>query len=251
MSAATLLGRRRATSLMTMPRMPGEARYTHMTSFFSQDFWDAILANLHRVYEIIFVKWSDGETQSSAQGVGTIYVLSLPFFVIGLLLFIRDSWKTVGPSSRLPILLWLLVAFAVAILSSPAVHRMNLIWLPILLLSAYGLLALWRKWKILGAITLLVYVGLFVRFEKIYYTQYASEVGDFFFESYTDAVAYAYQYAEPSETLYLSDYLNQPYIHVLFITQYDTRDYINTVNIPYRNSPFQTVKSFGRFIFGL
>lgn len=76
-------------------------------------------------------------------------------------------------------------------------------------------------------------------------------MGEFFFESYVDAVDYAYDNAAPSDTLYLSDYLNQPYIHVLFITQYDVREYIRTAVIPDKSSSFQIVRSFGRFVFGL
>src|SRR5690606_29196066 len=101
------------------------------------------------------------------------------------------------------------------------------------------------------ALPILVYIGLFIRFEKVYYTEYAEEVGRFFFESYTDAVGYAYKHAEGSHTLYLSDNLNQPYIHVLFVTKYDVRDYISTVDIPNRSDAFQIVKSFGRFVFGV
>ncbi len=237
--------------IFTAPRMPGEARYTHMTSFFSNEFWSELLKNFHRVIEILFIQFNDRETQSSVKDIGTIYAFSIPFLLVGFVVFIRDWWREQGPSLRVPVLLWLLVAFGVAILSWPAVHRMNLVFFPLILITAYGVRFFWLKNNFIFVIIVCIYMALFFRFEKIYFTDYAEEVGAFFFESYTDAVAYANQYATPTETLYLSDNLNQPYIHVLFITKYDVRDYIASVDIPNRNDAFQIVKSFGRFVFGV
>lgn len=237
--------------LFSVPRMPGEARYTHMTSFFSNEFWVELAKNAHRFIEILFIQFNDRETQSSVKDIGTVYAFSIPFFFVGLILFLRDLWKDKQFSAKMPILLWLIAAFGVAILSWPAVHRMNLVFFPIILLIAYGVRAVWLKSNLIFAVILLVYIGLFIRFEKVYYTEYAEEVGRFFFESYTDAVGYAYKHAEGSHTLYLSDNLNQPYIHVLFVTKYDVRDYISTVDIPNRSDAFQIVKSFGRFVFGV
>jgi 4-amino-4-deoxy-L-arabinose transferase-like glycosyltransferase len=237
--------------VFSVPRMPGEARYTHMTSFFSNEFWMELWKNFHRVIDILFVEFNDRETQSSVKDIGVIYAFSLPFFVLGLILFIRDWWKEQGPSLRLPILLWLFCAFLVAILTWPAVHRMNLFFFPMILVTAYALYFIWHKSSVVLSVILIIYLSLFVRFEKIYFTEYAQEVGAFFFESYTDAVNFAYQKAAPNHKIYLSDNLNQPYIHVLFITRYDVRDYIATVDIPNPAAAFQIVKSFGPFVFGV
>lgn len=237
--------------LFSVPRMPGEARYTHMTSFFSNEFWLELAKNFRRVIEILFIQFNDRETQSSVKDIGVFYAFSIPFLVLGLIAFVRDLWREDGVSFKVPILLWLIAALVVAVLSWPAVHRMNLVFFPIILLVAYGIYVVLLKSKTVFAVILLVYVGLFVRFEKVYFTDYAEEVGSFFFESYTDAVAYAYKHADTSHTLYLSDNLNQPYIHVLFVTKYDVRDYISTVHIPDPHAAFQIVKSFGRFVFGV
>ena len=235
----------------SVPRMPGEARYTHMTSFFSNEFWMELWKNFRRVVDILFIDFNDRETQSSVKDIGVIYAFSLPFFVFGLILCVRDCWKARGVSFLFPILLWLLCAFLVAILTWPAVHRMNLFFFPMILVTAYALCFLWTKSSIIISVILIVYLALFVRFEKIYFTDYAQEVGAFFFESYTDAVSFAYQKAEANHQIYLSDTLNQPYIHVLFITRYDVHDYIATVDIPNPTAAFQIVKSFGRFVFGI
>ncbi|AQT59180.1 NPCBM/NEW2 domain-containing protein [Cellvibrio sp. PSBB023] len=237
--------------LFSVPRMPGEARYTHMTSFFSNEFWGELAKNFHRVIEILFIQFNDRETQSSVKDIGTVYAFSIPFLFIGLILFFRDLWREKRASAKMPILLWLIAALGVAILSWPAVHRMNLVFFPLILLIAYGVRAVWLKSNVIFAVIMLVYLGLFVRFEKVYFTEYAEEVGAFFFESYTDAVGYAYKHADVSHTLYVSDNLNQPYIHVLFVTKYDVKDYISTVDIPNRSDAFQIVKSFGRFVFGV
>lgn len=235
----------------TIPRMPGEARYTHMTSFFGHEFWRDIWGNVRRVFDILFVSYNDRETQSSVKDIGILYAWSIPFFFLGLIFIIRDFLKDKKPSLLFPVLLWFFGAFIVATLTSPAVHRMNLIHFPMILIVAYGLRILWMNYKILGVIALVIYGALFVRFEKVYFTDYADEVGAFFFEGYADAVGYVYAHAQPTETLYLSDYLNQPYIQVLFATKYDPHEYIKTVQIPNPTDPFQIVRKFGRFDFGL
>ena len=237
--------------LFTVPRMPGEARYTHMTSFFSNEFWLELAKNFRRVIEILFIQFNDRETQSSVKDIGVVYAFSIPFFFIGLIAFVRGIWQEKEVSAKMPMLLWFVAAIFVAVLSWPAVHRINLVFFPLILLIAYGVYTVWIKNNIVFAAIVLVYLGLFMRFEKVYFGEYADEVGAFFFESYTDAVDYAYKHADSTHTLYLSDNLNQPYIHVLFITKYDVRDYIATVNIPNRSDAFQIVKSFGRFEFGV
>lgn len=237
--------------VLTVPGMPGEARYTHMTSFFSNEFFLEIFKNFKRVIEILFIDLNDRETQSSVKGIGSIYGFTIPFFVLGLFLFVRNFRSDSKPSLRAPILIWFFSAFFVAILTWPAVHRINLLYFPLILLSAYGIKYFFSKSKPIFTCIVIVYVALFIRFEKIYFTEYADEVGDFFFESYTDAVYYANKYSSPEDVVYLSDNLNQPYIHVLFTTKYNVNDYINTVVISDRTSPFQIVKSFGRFRFGL
>ena len=236
---------------ITIPHLPGAPRYSQMSSFFSADFWNMTLDNFKRVVEILFEKGTDDELQNSVRGVGSLYMLSIPFFFWGLVKCIYDFFREKGPSLRFPLLLWFFVAFAIAGLSTPAVHRMNLVFFPMILLTAYGLWTLWKTKKEAVWIFIFLYLFFFVRFLTLYFNEYARDVGEFFFESYVDAVDYAYDNAAPSDTLYLSDYLNQPYIHVLFITQYDVREYIRTAVIPDKSSSFQIVRSFGRFVFGL
>src|SRR5690606_13379286 len=142
-------------------------RYTHMTSFFSNGFWVELAKNAHRCIEILFIQFNDRETQSSVTDIGTVYAFSIPFFFVGLIFFLRDLWHEKQVAAEMPILLWLIAAFGVAILSWPAVHRMHLVFFPIILLIAYGVRAVWLKSNLIFAVILLVYIGLVIRFETV------------------------------------------------------------------------------------
>jgi hypothetical protein len=91
----------------------------------------------------------------------------------------------------------------------------------------------------------------FLRFSFIYFTSYANQIGELFFESFGEAIESAVASADLGDTIFVTDRVNMPYIGVLFRTQTPPREYLDTVRIPNPNSPFQGVTSFTRFRFGL
>lgn len=235
----------------SIPHLPGSPRYSQMSSFFSADFWETTKNSFLSVIDVLFIKGNDGETQNTVSNVGAIYLLSIPFFGIGFIKTIVELIQKRRDSLMIIILFWFLVSFVVACFSTPAMHRMNMIFFPMIIITAYGLSWLWQLSRSASVVILFLYIFFFIRFLNIYFTSYADEIGDFFFESYIEAVAYAYEKAVPLDTIYLSDDLNQPYIHVLFTTQYDVREYVRSVKIDNRNAAFQIIRSFGPFVFGV
>lgn len=235
----------------SIPQLSGSPRYTQMSPFFSADFWKTTWDNLSRVIEILFLKGNDGEMQNTVHNVGAIYLLSVPFWGIGFFKMTYELIRKKGRSLLFPVFLWFIVAFVVACFSVPAMHRMNMVFFPMIIITAYGFSCLWALSRPVSLGFIALYLFFFLRFLTIYFTDYARDVGAFFFESYTEAVSFAYKNAASSDTLYLSDDLNQPYIHVLFVMNYDPREYIRTVKIRDESAPFQIIESFGRFVFGV
>ncbi|MDR2579457.1 MAG: glycosyltransferase family 39 protein [Fibromonadaceae bacterium] len=241
--------------VLTIPKLPAEPRYS-MSSIFSESFLATIMENFKNVLTVIASgKDLDGNFISSVTqkgGVHPLYWLSLPLFCIGFPVFIYECIKEGKKSLKIPVIIWFFAATLTAIMSTPAaIHRMNIIWFPILIFSGYGLYALYKFYKPSSFILIVFYVIFFFRFGNIYLNEYQKDISNAFFIGYVDAIKYAEEKALPADTLYLTDHLNQPYIYALFALKYDVRDYVQTVKVSNPGASFEFVTSFGKVKFGV
>jgi 4-amino-4-deoxy-L-arabinose transferase-like glycosyltransferase len=241
--------------LLTIPKLPAEPRYS-LSSIFGDSFFTRIIQDAKNVLTVIIDgRDLDGNFISSITqkgGVHPLYWISLPLFCVGFPVFIYDSVKEGRKSLKIPIIIWLFAATITAIISTPAaIHRMNVIWFPLLVFSSYGLYVLYKFYKPSAIVLIVFYLIFFLRFENIYFNEYKKDISNAFFTGYVEAIKYAEEKSLPTDTLYLSDHLNQPYIHALFALKYDVHDYIKTAKIPNRSSSFEIVKSFGKVKFGV
>jgi 4-amino-4-deoxy-L-arabinose transferase-like glycosyltransferase len=238
--------------ILTIPKLPTEARYSYMSAIFGDSFFTGITELIKNTLSVIIDgKDLDGAIISNVTqkgGVHPLYWLSLPLFCIGFPVFIYECIKEGKKSLKIPIILWLFIAMITAIMATPAaIHRMSVIWFPLLLLSSYGLYIVYKFHKQSAIVLIVFYVIFFFRFENLYYNEYQKDIEYSFFTGCAEAIKYAEEKSSPTETLYLTGNLNQPYIQALFALKYDVHDYIKTVYIPNRGSSFESILSFGRF----
>jgi len=241
--------------VLTIPKLPAEPRYS-MSSIFGNSFFATLMENFQNTLKVIIDgKDLDGNCISSITqkgGVHPLYWISLPLFCIGFPIFIYEYVKEDKKSVKSIVIIWFLAAIATATISTPAaIHRMNVIWFPLLVFSSYGLYILYKFYKPFTIVLVIFYIIFFLRFEHLYFNEYQNDISSRFFAGYVDAIKYAEEKSLPTDTLYLSDHLNQPYIQALFALKYDVRNYIKTVGIPNRGSSFEIVKHFGRIKFGV
>jgi len=234
---------------ITIPKLPiGFLHYTHTLNF-ELPVW---FENNKKLVEMIFMKGTDGTPWNSVHGIHNLYFLSLPLFVYGFAKSIYDFYKNKN-ENLFPILLWLLVAFA---LSTPVIsfniNRVCLVYIPIIFFIAYGLSNILKEIRGFGYVLIALYCVSFLNFNSIYYGKWAEDIRGAFFYSYIDAVKYATENVEPNAPIYVTDRVNMPYIHVLVATKYDYKNFLETADIPDRNTAiFHTVRSFGRYKFGI
>jgi len=241
--------------VLTIPKLPTEPRYS-MAAIFSDSFFAQMSENIKNTLTVIIDgRDSNGDIISSVTqkgGVHPLYWLSLPLFCVGFLVFVYECIKEGKKSLKIPIFIWFFATAITAIISTPAaLHRMNVIWFPLLVFSSYGLYAVYKFHRQSAIVLIGFYVIFFFRFENLYYNEYQRDISNNFFAGYVDAVKYAEEKSLPDDTLYLTNHLNMPYIHVLFALKYDVRDYIKTAKIPNRGASFEWAESFGRFKFGV
>ncbi len=207
--------------------------------------------NFKNLWNILWTQ-SDGLPWNSTQRFGLYYFCTIPFFLIGLCTSIYRliqgfRTKTFSPVAFL--LIHFLAGLALGLLISVNVNRVNIIFLPILLLAALGILdtCTWleqwtSKWIIL--IPLLFYTIFFFSFEKYYFTEYKTEISGYFSQGLEDATKQAMTH---QGTIYVTPGAN--YARILFYSQEPVTEYRDTVQYTNYPSPFLDVSTFGRFQF--
>jgi len=232
----------------TIPKLP--AGFEHYTGKLNFEL-TAWLENTKNLIEMIFWEGRDGLPWNSVNEIHNLYSLSLPLFVYGFAKGIYDFFKN-KTEILFSMLLWFLLAFATSTLISFNINRICLVYIPIVFFAAYGLLDILKYVRGFGYTLIVLYCISFLHFNSIYYGRWAVEMREHFFYSYIDAAKYATENTGQNDAIYVTNQVNEPYIHVLVATKYDLQNFLETADIPDKNTAiFHTVRSFGRYKFGV
>lgn len=160
-----------------------------------------------------------------AFGMGIIYLVSLPFILIGLLVIDKKKYWFV--------FFWLLAAPAASALAvdAPNASR-SLIFLPTWqIFEAIGLIYIItsqrKKFKV-GLICIIsaLYFINFVYYAHNYFSHTNSEYGKYWQEGYRESVLEAKHYQTSGKKVMFSSKFEQPYIFYLFYTKFEPSSYI-------------------------
>jgi len=215
------------------------------TSVFGGGGWKTAAENF-RMFLKILRQGGDG-LNYNALGFwrgGLLYFFGLPTAVLGILvsLFNRKDRAAEAPV-RFALFSGLLCAFFIC----GNVNRLNMLWLPILYFSAlgcdtlFGRLRYWAALPIAGAVLCL---GLFL-------SSYMSVLGGEGTAAYFPGLGEVITAAEETgaETVYITDWVNQPYIFALFYTETPASEFAGSVEYANPNGAFRQVKRFTGFEF--
>ncbi len=239
-------------------------RFHAVTSIFSSQFLKDGIKNLKNGLLLLW-KQDDGFPWNSTSYFGTLYIFTLPFSVLGLFrnLF-RDRKekltcdldpKTVTKDAYSFLLKdWLLVSLMMLFIISSNINRINIIWFPLIFLGVEGILlvlSFFKKKEIrigLSSSLATLYLSSFVCFYS-YYAGYWNQnrIKVNFYSSFKEALLYSESIEH--NTTYISPRAN--YTLVLYYTKYDTRKYIDTVVKKNPGADFETISSFGSYVFSL
>jgi hypothetical protein len=174
---------------------------------------------------------------------GTIYMFSIFFTIIGAI----DSFKKekqIEVKYSFIFNIMFIASIILAIICEPNINRLNIIMIPIIYYTIIGiyLIAKNRK-KIAIAITIL-YAISFIIFIANYIKEDCDEYGTF-----ASDLKEVVQYLEKIEDkqIYIDENVN--YIYILFYSQYNTRDFVDTVEYENKYVEFRKVNSFGKYNF--
>lgn len=204
-------------------------------------------AHLKQLFTILWTQ-SDGLSWNSAGPYGLLYPLSLPFLLLGLVVCIaklRGARGEFCPAALL--LIHLGCALLPGLLIDPNVNRVNMLFLPLIVLTAVGIRWFCAQFRrVLAPLLLAAYLLLFGCFSVYYFTDYRERIG----YSFSCGLEESLNAAMAREgTIVLSRDVLYP--KVLFYSAEPVAEFRQTV--VYRRYPaaYLECERFGRFLFGI
>ena len=147
-----------------------------------------LLDNLVSILKIIF-QCSHDPLHNEIPGFGTVYIISILFFLIGFFRMIKGTKRNTGAA-------FVLIFFAVAFLNglitrNVNINRANMIFYPMIIMTGDGIYFTATKIRYAKIAIPIVYAALFACFTISYFTSYADEIKEIFLEDFGKAVSYA------------------------------------------------------------
>ena len=132
------------------------------------------------------------------------------------------------------------------IICEPNINRINIIMIPIIYYTIIGICIVIAKSKKIAITILVLYLISFGLFVFKYFTEDCNEYGTF--EGNLKEVI---EYVDDIENkeIHITNKIQSNYIHVLFYTQYNTREFVETVHYENPKAEFKNVLSFGKYYF--
>ena len=227
---------------ITIPKLYA-SRHTELASVFSEDFIGTFSRNMKASFDII-LKGEDGLPWNSISTYGICYNFSLVFLIIGIVVsFAKTDWL----KGRFFMNAWGVMAFLTMGIVEPNINRINIVWIPLVYYVAVGIMACVRQSKLIFKTVAVVYLAAFLMFSNKYFTTYQEDIGNYFFESFGDALEAAEE--KNTDVVYITNEINAPYMLTLFYKQISPQEYRDTVTFSSQYTAFEQILSFGKYVF--
>ena len=199
---------------------------------------------------------SDGLPYNSVEGL-MFAPLFLPLSLIGLFFCLYDAVKRNLRTGEAVMLLCVFACLLSAFVIDVNINRINMLFLPVIWFSAYGL---WRVLRfsgrrfpeiltvVLATAAVFSIIFGFLTFEYRYNTETRSALSMRFFTGLGEAIGYAKSL--DTDTVYITDSVNAPYIYALFYGRIPPDVFDETVVYLNPDGAFRQVERFAEYRFG-
>lgn len=212
--------------------------------------FEKIPENIGNLFSILTLQ-SDGLPWNFTEKFGIFYPISIPFFFVGLLWSIEGAWK--GLRARIAtldffVLVWLAAGFAIGILINVNINRVNLLFIPMLVMIARGLYVVFNYLNPKAlVIPFAVYACMFVSFENHYFTDYRNSIAWNFCRGIEDAMTFVETELKDAPVVNVERGVSWP--RVLFFAKPELSDFLQTVGYTNYPAAFLDASRFGRYHF--
>lgn len=191
----------------------------------------------HFSLNYLFVQ-GDRNPRINIPDIGQMYLIELPFFIIGLMSLMRPM-GLMATKEKLVIILWFLFAAVPAGLARETPHALrsaSTLPVPQIIVALGFVTAVTKVWggaparsvrqkSLLFTIYGLLFFSL-LHFQFVYWRYYPNEWAGEWLTSYKNLILYLKETDGPYRTIYVTPDLGRPYIYFLFYTKYDPAIYI-------------------------
>lgn len=232
------------------------SRFTQVASVFGSGVLQQSLENFRGALKILLTQ-EDGLCWNSIPFFGLQYVFCLPLTLLGFLRLFRE--RSPAFSGARPVLAaWLAAGAALMFVVRPNINRLNAVWLPLILLSAFGLDGLFASDRAAlrrtAAAFCAAYAVSFASLTGYYFTVYQTEVmSAAFSEGLGQAIPSAEQAVEEgsADRVVVTSGAGAGYIYYLFYTAENPWNYLTTAQFSNKGAALEQVTSYGHVSFFL
>jgi len=195
---------------------------------------------------------SDGLLWNGVDGFGTVYYISIPFIIYGIIISFKKmivkfrekefSWEF--------ILLYVLIVCVVCgnCISGVNINKINCIWLPLIMFLVVGLVSFFEVCKTYKSSIILLYFLFFICFLISYTGSYSENLKVNFKYGLGEAISFV-ENRDNSKVICIED--NIYYSQVLFYSKISLKEYQNSVEYDNLSDSFVKVKGFSNYYFGI
>lgn len=233
---------------VTIPRLPGKARFEGQAVFFQEELLLSLKLNARRLLSLLWTQ-TDGQPWNTVDPYGYFYRYTFPLAVVGGILLIPFRRIRRSPEKLLAIG-WLGSAMVLGLIQPANINRMGLVFIPLLIATAACLD--WPRLHLKAGFILALAAMLvgFVLFTRDYHgPEYRERSDGPFFTGLLGAIDYARQVTD--NPICITGEVRMPYIFVLFIEKMDPAEYLTSVVYDNPNAAFRSPRRLGRYRFGL
>ena len=194
----------------------------------------------------ILILQYDGLPWNSIMPFGTMYLFSTVFTIIGIIDSFRKNKKVEVKYCYL-FNIWFIVSIVLTCICDPNINRINIIMIPIIYYTIIGIYLIVNNSKKVAIGIAILYTISFGLFVNKYFKEDCDTYGTFA-SDLEEVLQYAKELSDNSnKSIYITNEIN--YIFVLYYTQFNTNEYVKTVDYEDEYVEFRQVNSFGNYYF--
>lgn len=201
--------------------------------------------------EFLFIK-GDGNPKFSTQDVGQLYIVDLPFLLLGLIMmftyFRAQAWL---------LSYWLLTAIIPAATARETPHALRILnsfptWH---IFIAFGIMSVFQyvvhhRNRIVYCLSLIVlYLASISYYLYGYYVHYPRLYSNEWQYGYKQALEYIEKHKSTYDKIYLTESIGRAYMYTLFYTRFDPDKFLKLKKSYFDAAGFYHVEGFDKYVF--
>ncbi len=192
-----------------------------------------LLINIYNFIKII-ISQNDEHIYNVTPTYGFYYKTSLFFLIIGFIHCynkIKEGNKNKKITIEFFLIIYIIAGTVIGILIKPNINRINIIFIPLIIICSFGIIIIFKNHKKLMIIPIIIYLIQFIDFEHYYFSKYNNIVHNSFFYQIDKAIQFIKNDLNynSSIALHIENYKKNMHPAILFYLKQDINNYLNTI----------------------